>query len=117
MTKRVVAITGIGTLTPAGRGTEALWTCISSGHTCLGPIDPQKYFDPSRYACRVAGQVPSFSEPAVLTESIMAQTDRCSQLALVAVLDALKAARLPMDFRSEGSPVAPERVSLTVAET
>ncbi len=115
MTKRVVAITGIGTLTPAGRGTEALWTCISSGHTCLGPIDPQKYFDPSRYACQVAGQVPSFSEPRVLTESMMAQTDRCSQLALIAVLDALEVARLPMDFRSEGSPVAPERVSLTVA--
>ena len=115
MTKRAVAITGIGTLTPAGRGTEALWACLTSGRTRLGPIDAQKYFDPSRYACRVAGQVPSFSEPDVLAESIMAQTDRCSQLALVAVLDALKAARLPMDFRSEGSPVAPERVSLTVA--
>jgi 3-oxoacyl-(acyl-carrier-protein) synthase len=115
MTNRVVAITGIGTLTPAGRGTEALWTCISSGHTCLSPIDPQKYFDPSRYACQVAGQVPSFSEPRVLTELMMAQTDRCSQLALVAVLDALEEARLPMDFRSEDSPVAPERVSLTVA--
>jgi len=115
MTKRVVAITGIGTLTPAGRGTEALWTCISSGQTCLGPIDPEKYFDPSRYACQVAGQVPSFSEPRVLTEAMMVQTDRCSQMALVAVLDALEMARLPMDFRSEGSPVAPERVSLTVA--
>ena len=115
MTKRVVAITGIGTLTPAGRGTEALWTSISSGYTCLGPIDAQKYFDPSKYTCQIAGQVPSFSEPGVLTESMMAQTDRCSQMALVAVLDALQDARLPIDFRSEGSPVAPERVSLTVA--
>jgi 3-oxoacyl-(acyl-carrier-protein) synthase len=115
MTKRVVAITGIGTLTPAGRGTEALWTSLSSGHTCLSPIDPQKYFDPSAYSCQIAGQVPSFSEPRVLTEAMIAQTDRCSQLALIAVLDALEAARLPMDFRSEGSPVAPERVSLTVA--
>jgi 3-oxoacyl-(acyl-carrier-protein) synthase len=115
MTKRVVAITGIGTLTPAGRGTEALWTRISSGQTCLSPIDPQKYFDPSRYACQVAGQVPSFSEPRVLTEALMAQTDRCSQMALVAVLDALDMAKLPIDFRSEDSPVASERVSLTVA--
>ncbi len=115
MTKRVVAITGIGTLTPAGRGTEALWASVSSGYTCLGPIDSQKYFDPSKYTCQVAGQVPSFSEPCVLTESMMAQTDRCSQMALVAVLDALQDARLPIDFRSEVSPVAPERVSLTVA--
>ncbi len=115
MTKRAVAITGIGTLTPAGRGAETLWTCVSSGHICPGPIDPQKYFDPSRYICQVAGQVPSFSEPRVLTEALMAQTDRCSQMALIAVLDALEMAKLPMDFRSEGSPVAPERVSLTVA--
>ncbi len=115
MTKRNVAITGIGTLTPAGRGTEALWTCSTSGHTRVRPIDPQKYFDPSKYACQVAGQVPSFSEPRVLTESMMVQTDRCSQLALIAVLDALEVARLPMNFRSADSPVAPERVSLTVA--
>jgi 3-oxoacyl-(acyl-carrier-protein) synthase len=115
MTKRVVAITGIGTLTPAGRGTEALWTRISSGRTCLGPIDAEKYFDSSKYACQIAGQVPSFNEPRVLTEAMMAQTDRCSQMALVAVLDALEAARLPMDFRSKNSPISPERVSLTVA--
>jgi len=115
MAKRVVAITGIGTLTPAGRGTEALWASISSSGTCLAPIDPQKYFDPSPYSCQVAGQVPSFSEPRVLTTSMMAQTDRCSQMALVAVLDALDEARLPMDFRSERSPVAPECVSLVVA--
>ena len=115
MTKRVVAITGIGTLTPAGRGTSALWDSISSGDTCIGPIDPQKYFDPAKYACQVAGQVPTFSDSRVLTESMMAQTDRCSQMALIAVLDALEAARLPMDFRSNGSPVPPERVSLTVA--
>lgn len=115
MTRRAVAITGIGTLTPAGRGTEALWTTISSGDTCLAPIDPQKYFDPSAYACQVAGQVPFFDEPRVLTEAMIAQTDRCSRMALVAVVDALDMARLPMDFRAKESPVAAERVSLTVA--
>lgn len=115
MIKRSVAITGIGTLTPAGRGTEALWASISSRHSCLRPIDAQKYFDPASYACQIAGQVPAFSEPRVLTETHLAQTDRCSQMALIAVLDALDMARLPIDFRAEDSPVAPVRVSLTVA--
>src|SRR5437868_6042455 len=87
MTRRIVAITGIGTLTPAGRGTEALWKSICSDYTCLAPIDPQKYFDPSSFTCQVAGQVPSFSEPRVLTDAVMEQTDRCSQLAMVAALD------------------------------
>jgi len=110
-----VAITGIGTLTPAGRGVEALWTRISTGDTCLSKIDTQKYFDPSPYACQIAGQVPPFHEQRVLTPAMLTQTDRCSQMALVAVLDALDMARLPTDFRSENSPVSAERVSLTVA--
>lgn len=110
-----VVITGIGTLTPAGRGTEALWTRIVSGETCIAPIDSQKYFDASRYACQLAGQVPAFSEPRVLTTKIMARTDRCSQMALIAVLDALEMARLPLDFRSKDSPVASNRVFLLVA--
>lgn len=115
MPKHAVAITGIGTLTPAGRGTEALWKHLSSGRIASLPIDPQKYFDPSGYACQTAGQVPSFEEPRVLTRTIMAQTGRCSQMALVAVLDALDMARLPLDFRTKNSPVAPERVALAVS--
>jgi 3-oxoacyl-(acyl-carrier-protein) synthase len=115
MSQRSVAITGIGTLTPAGRGTDALWRGISSNHTYLAPIDPETYFDPSGFACQMAGQVPFFSEPRVLTDSMLEQTDRCSQMALVAVLDALDMAELPSDFRAESSPVSPERVSLSVA--
>jgi 3-oxoacyl-(acyl-carrier-protein) synthase len=110
----VVAITGIGTLTPAGRGVEALWKAVSSEDTYIKPIDPQKYFDPTSYACGVAGQVPFFSDTH-LTETIIAQTDRCSQLAFVAVLDALKMAQLPMDFRSENSPVSANRVALAIS--
>ena len=115
MTRRIVAITGIGTLTPAGRGTEALWTSISSEDTCLTTIDPQRYFDSTHFTCQIAGQVPAFNEPRVLTDAVMEQTDRCSQLAIVAALDALDMAKLPTDFRSANSPVAAERVSLTVA--
>lgn len=115
MSQRGVAITGIGTLTPAGRGIDALWASISSDHSCLAPIDPETYFDPSGFACQIAGHVPAFSEPRVLTEAMLEQTDRCSQLALVAVLDALDMAKLPSDFRAANSPVSPERVSLTVA--
>jgi 3-oxoacyl-(acyl-carrier-protein) synthase len=115
MSQRGVAITGIGTLTPAGRGIDALWTGIASDHPCLAPIDPATYFDPSGFACQIAGQVPVFSEPRVLTEAMLEQTDRCSQMALVAVLDALDMAKLPSDFRAANSPISPERVSLTVA--
>src|SRR5260370_30312717 len=111
MMRRTVVITGIGTVTPAGRGANALWLQASSGTSCVRPIDPQKYFDASKYDCQVAGQVPFFGEPRVLTERILEQTDRCTQMALVAVLDALDAAKLPIGFLPV---VLPERVSIVV---
>ena len=114
MTQRVVAITGIGTLTPAGRGMEALWARMFSGETCIADIDTEKYFNPSGYACQVAGQVPDFSEPRLTEAPIWGQTDRCSQMALVAALDALEMAQLPLDFRVEASPVRSDRVFLAV---
>ncbi len=110
----IVAITGIGTLTPAGRGIAALWEGISSHDTYLKPIDPQRYFDPTNYTCQVAGQVPSFSDPH-LTDAIIAQTDRCSQMAFVAVVDALKMAQLPLDFRAENLPISAKRVALAIS--
>jgi 3-oxoacyl-(acyl-carrier-protein) synthase len=108
--KRIV-ITGIGTITPAGRGLDTLWRHVQSGRSCLEPIESALYFDASAYACQVAGQVHNLHEPRVLTERMLAQTDRYSQLALVAVLDALEAARLPQGFLPV---VQPERVSLLV---
>jgi 3-oxoacyl-(acyl-carrier-protein) synthase len=106
-----IVITGIGTITPAGRGLDALWRHVQSGQSCLEPIDSEVYFDASAYACQVAGQVHTLHEPRVLTERMLAQTDRYSQLALVAVLDALETAQLPRGFLPV---VQPERVSLVV---
>jgi len=111
MKRRTVVITGIGTVTPAGRGASALWLHAFSGTSCVRPIDPQKYFDASKYDCQVAGQVPCFDEPRVLTKRILAQTDRCTQIALVAALDALDAAKLPIGFLPV---ILPERVSIVV---
>lgn len=107
---RRVVITGIGTVTSAGRRIDSLWEHVCSGHSCLRPIDPE-VFDASIYACQIAGQVRALEEPSLLTKRLKRRTDRSTHLALVAVLDALASARLPVGFLPD---VQPERVALMV---
>ena len=52
---RRVVVTGIGLITPLGQGTEHTWTRILAGKSGLGRITT---FDPTDYACQVAGEVP-----------------------------------------------------------
>ena len=52
---RRVVITGIGLITPLGQGTELVWKRILAGQSGIGRVTT---FDPTDYACQVAGEVP-----------------------------------------------------------
>ena len=52
---RRVVVTGIGLITPLGQGREISWQAILAGKSGLGRITT---FDPTDYACQVAGEVP-----------------------------------------------------------
>jgi 3-oxoacyl-[acyl-carrier-protein] synthase II len=54
MNRRVV-ITGLGTVSGAGLGIEPTWEAAVAGRSAITPITR---FDPSGFACRIAGQVP-----------------------------------------------------------
>lgn len=54
---RPVVITGLGAITCVGAGVDAAWTAAVSGTTGLAPITT---FDPSGFACRIAGDVKDF---------------------------------------------------------
>jgi len=54
MTRRVV-ITGMGILSPLGRGLKVNFDGINSGKSAISKV---KYFDVSGYAAQVAGQIP-----------------------------------------------------------
>lgn len=56
MPRRVV-ITGLGMVTPLGTGVEKNWDTACSGTSGIGPIEK---FDPTPFACRIAGQVKDF---------------------------------------------------------
>ena len=52
---RRVVVTGIGLITPLGQGTEHSWAQILAGRSGIGRITT---FDPTDFACQVAGEVP-----------------------------------------------------------
>ena len=58
MPDRRVAITGLGVVTSAGVGMEALWTALMEKRSCIKDIN---LFDAGKFPCRVAGQLDDFS--------------------------------------------------------
>ncbi|MFG1837021.1 beta-ketoacyl-[acyl-carrier-protein] synthase family protein [Micromonospora sp. NPDC049175] len=80
-----VAVTGLSARTPAGDTPDTLWTVLRSGRSVIGPI---RSFDASGLATRIAGEIQGFDPTAYLTPKMVRQTDRVSQLAFAAALDA-----------------------------
>ncbi|MBD0745901.1 ketosynthase chain-length factor [Streptomyces sp. CBMA152] len=80
MTETVV-VTGIGVVAPNGLGTEEFWTATQKG---LSGIDRISRYDPSGYPTRLAGEVQDFYGEEHLANRLLPQTDRMTQMALVA---------------------------------
>jgi len=57
MTRRRVVITGVGAVTAAGLGGDALLDAACAGVGCTRPIER---FDPAGFDCRVAGEITDF---------------------------------------------------------
>ncbi len=106
---RQVAITGIAAITPAGVGSDALWTQALSGISCTRTIDR---FDASRYQCCIAGQVDTFDAEQMLSSRIIKRSDRFTHMALATVSMALQDAGVSIGT-AQGQ-VEPERVSVMV---
>ncbi|MEV4335021.1 beta-ketoacyl-[acyl-carrier-protein] synthase family protein [Streptomyces sp. NPDC049597] len=100
-----IVITGIGAVTPAGTGAEAVWADARDGRSKVTAIDR---FDASDYACQAAGQA-DFTAAEHLPPRFVKRTDRFTHLAVHAVRDALTDAGITI-----GEDVAPERTGVMV---
>ncbi|MCX4469490.1 Actinorhodin polyketide putative beta-ketoacyl synthase 2 [Micromonospora sp. MW-13] len=80
MTARAV-VTGIGVTAPNGLGTAAYWAATLRGESAIRPVSR---FTPDRYPARLAGEIRGFSAAEHLPGRLLPQTDRMTQLALVA---------------------------------
>ncbi|MCM6771859.1 ketosynthase chain-length factor [Nocardia sp. CDC159] len=79
-------ITGMGVIAPTGLSAAEHWANTLAGQRKIGRITA---FDPSGYSATLAGEVPGFTAADHLPGRLLPQTDRVTQLSLVAADHAL----------------------------
>ncbi len=87
MARRRVVVTGLGAITPVGMGVAETWQNIVAGKSGIGRITR---FDPSPFACQVAGEVKGFDVTQYLPAKDARRMDRFVHFGLVAGMEAFK---------------------------
>jgi beta-ketoacyl-acyl-carrier-protein synthase II len=81
-TRRRVAITGIGMVTPAGNDVASTWDALLAGRSGAGPI---RSFDASGFSTRIAAEVKDFDAERVIGDrKLLKSTNRAHRFALAA---------------------------------
>jgi act minimal PKS chain-length factor (CLF/KS beta) len=83
--------TGLGVIAPTGIGTTSFRRRTLDGESSIGPVTR---FDRDRYEAGLAGEVAGFVGEEHLSQRLLPQTDRMTQMALVAADEALVASGL-----------------------
>lgn len=91
--KRVV-VTGLGAITPLGNNLQDYWDGLLSGKNGIGPIT---HFDPSRHACKIAGEVKGFDPQDYMDRKDAKRMDRFAQFAIAASKQAVADAQLEIN--------------------
>jgi 3-oxoacyl-[acyl-carrier-protein] synthase II len=81
MTKRRVVVTGIGMISPLGIGNDATWQGLLEGRSGIGRITK---FDPSAFACRIAGEVKGFNPEEWIEKKEVKKSDTFIHYAIAA---------------------------------
>ncbi|MGD0677481.1 MAG: beta-ketoacyl-[acyl-carrier-protein] synthase family protein [Polyangiaceae bacterium] len=84
---RALWVTGVGLVTPLGRGVEATWTRLARGDRAIGPV---KLFDASNQRAGIAAEV----DAVVVPSEPPGGWSRTSAMALAAAREAIDGAKL-----------------------
>ncbi|MBI5918351.1 MAG: beta-ketoacyl-ACP synthase II [Nitrosomonadales bacterium] len=87
MARRRVVITGLGAVTPVGVGVAETWQNIINGKSGISRIE---HFDPTAFACQVAGEVKNFDVTQFLPAKDARRMGRFIHFGLVAGMEAFK---------------------------
>jgi act minimal PKS chain-length factor (CLF/KS beta) len=82
----------MGVAAPVGLGVDTYWSAILAGRNGIAEV---RDLDTSRLHARLAGQIRDFDPAEHIPARLLPQTDRVTQLALVAAESALADAKLP----------------------
>jgi 3-oxoacyl-[acyl-carrier-protein] synthase II len=95
---RRVVVTGIGLVSPLGIGTEDTWQGVRSGKSGIATIAA---FDPTEFACRIAGEVKNFDPHRYIEKKEVKKMGRFIQFAIAASDCALSGSGLKVDGENE----------------
>jgi 3-oxoacyl-[acyl-carrier-protein] synthase II len=87
LAKRRVVVTGLGAITPVGIGVAETWQNIVAGKSGISRITK---FDPSAFACQIAGEVKGFDVTQHLAAKDARRMDVFIHYGLVAGMEAFK---------------------------
>ena len=106
MSKRRVAITGLGMVTPLGLDSESTWGGLLAGRSGVAAVSS---FDPEGYTTKIAAEVKEFDPTAFVPPNKARKLDRFSQLGIAAALPAWRDSGLDM------AQLDPNRVGVIAA--
>ena len=90
-----VVVTGLGAVSPLGRGVDPLWAGLLAGRSGVRRLEG---LDLEGQEVNFGGQVPGFDPSDLLEAKQIKRIDRFSQFAITAAAEALAAAGLPERF-------------------
>ena len=102
---RRVAVTGVGLVSPLGIGNAENWDALLAGRSGIGPITR---FDPSPFACRIAGEVQNFDPSRFLEKKEIKKMDTFIHYAMGAAHFAMEDSGLPVSDENR------ERVAVVI---
>jgi 3-oxoacyl-[acyl-carrier-protein] synthase II len=91
--KRRVVVTGIGMISPLGIGNDATWQGLIEGRSGIGRITK---FDPSAFACQIAGEVRGFDPEKWVEKKEVKKSDTFIHYAVAAAQMAVDDSGLDM---------------------
>ena len=97
MSRRRVAVTGLGIVCPVGNTVEDAWRNLVAGKPGIGPITR---FDATPFACRIAGEVKGFDVTAYLPPKEARHMDAFIHYGLAAGIQAWKDCGLQVTERN-----------------
>ena len=84
MSRRRVAVTGLGCVSPLGVGADATWKAIVSGESGAGEVTR---FDTSEYSTKIACEVKDFDPTEFMEQREARRSDRFTQYAVAAAVE------------------------------
>lgn len=87
MSKRRVAVTGLGIISPVGSAIDKAWENIKAGRSGIGPVT---HFDAEKFSTRIAGEVRDFEVGDYLEPKEARKSDPFIHYGMAAGMQALK---------------------------